>query len=142
MTAAELAALHAAAFTRDRPWLAEEFASLLDSPFVHLLTRAGGFALIRTIAGESELLTLAVDPAHQRHGLGRALVQDWITALPTDTTSAFLEVAADNKPARALYAATGFTQVATRRGYYARATGPAVDACILRRDLTHGHSGI
>ncbi|MEX3314573.1 GNAT family N-acetyltransferase [Sulfitobacter sp. PS-8MA] len=142
MTAAELATLHAAAFTRDRPWRAEEFASLLDSPFTTLLTRPGGFALIRSIAEESELLTLAVDPAHQRRGLGRALVQDWITALPRSITSGFLEVAEDNAPARALYAAMGFAQVATRRAYYARPGGPPVDACILRRDLTHGHTGI
>lgn len=141
MTPAELAALHAAAFTRDRSWSAEEFAGLLDSPFVALTTRPGGFALTRTIADESELLTLAVDPGQQRRGIGRALVQDWITALPPETTSAFLEVAADNTPARALYASLGFAEVATRRAYYARSTGPAVDACILRRTLTHGHSG-
>ncbi|NUH65050.1 GNAT family N-acetyltransferase [Sulfitobacter sp. S0837] len=142
MTPTELAALHAAAFTRDRPWGVDEFASLRDSPFVELYTRPGGFALTRTIAGESELLTLAVDPAQQRQGLGRGLVQDWITALPPDTTHAFLEVAADNAPARALYLSMGFAQVATRRAYYARASGPAVDACIMRRDLTYGHTGI
>jgi len=142
VTPAELAKLHAAAFSRDRPWRAEEFASLLDSPLVALLSRKGGFALIRTIAGESELLTLAVDPAAQRRGLGRALVQEWLGTLPPDTTSAFLEVAEDNDAARALYAAMGFDHVATRRAYYARATGPAVDACILRRDLTRGHTGV
>ena len=101
MTPAALAALHAAAFTQDRPWQEAEFASLLDSPFMQLFTRPGGFALTRTIAGESELLTLAVDPARQRQGLGRALLHDWLAALPADCDSAFLEVAADNLPARA-----------------------------------------
>jgi ribosomal-protein-alanine N-acetyltransferase len=141
VTAAELAALHAAAFTQDRPWQEAEFASLRDSPFVHLFTRPGSFALTRTIAGESELLTLAVDPSHQRQGLGRALLRDWLAALPADCDSAFLEVAADNHPARALYAGENFAQVATRRAYYARIDAPGVDACILRRDLTRGHSG-
>ncbi|UWR32719.1 GNAT family N-acetyltransferase [Sulfitobacter sp. W027] len=141
MTAAELAALHAAAFTQDRPWQEAEFASLLDSPFVQLFTRPGGFALTRTIAGESELLTLAVAPAHQRQGLGRALLRDWLAALPVDCDSAFLEVAADNYPARALYVDEGFAQIAIRRAYYARKDAVAVDACILQRRLTHGHCG-
>ncbi|MEP3687110.1 MAG: GNAT family N-acetyltransferase [Sulfitobacter dubius] len=141
MTAAELAALHAAAFTQDRPWQEAEFASLLDSPFVQLFTRPGGFALTRTIAGESELLTLAVDPSCQRQGIGRTLLRDWLAALPADCASAFLEVAADNQPARALYTGENFAHIATRRAYYARIDAPAVDACILRRDLTHGHCG-
>ncbi|UWR30867.1 GNAT family N-acetyltransferase [Sulfitobacter sp. W002] len=141
MTPAALAALHAAAFTQDRPWQEAEFTSLLDSPFVELFTRPGGFALTRTIAGESELLTLAVAPARQRQGLGRALLRDWLAALPADCDSAFLEVAADNLPARALYADEGFAQIAIRRAYYARKDAAAVDACILRRMLTRGHCG-
>lgn len=142
MTPTELEALHAAAFTRDRPWSAAEFASLLDSPFVALFTRPQGFALTRSLAGESELLTLAVAPAAQRRGLGRGLMQDWLGALPKGTESAFLEVAADNAPALALYEKLGFVQVALRRGYYARTGGAAVDALILRRDLTRGHTGV
>lgn len=141
MTPAALATIHAAAFTQDRPWQEAEFASLLDSPFVQLFTRPGGFALTRTIAGESELLTLAVDPAQQRRGLGRALLRDWLAALPADCKSAFLEVAADNLPARALYDDQGFAQIATRRAYYARSGVPPVDAYILQRVLTHGHAG-
>ena len=100
----------------------------------------GGATLTRTIAGESELLTLAVDPAQQRRGWAGPL-RDWLAALPADCESAFLEVAADNLPARALYADQGFAQIATRRAYYARSGVPPVDACILQRVLTHGHAG-
>ncbi|MDF1729040.1 MAG: ribosomal-protein-alanine acetyltransferase, partial [Sulfitobacter sp.] len=69
MKPADLARLHAAAFTRERPWAAAEFAALLENRHTALLTRPHGFALTRTVAGESELLTLAVDPAHQRQGI-------------------------------------------------------------------------
>ena len=71
-----LAEIHAAAF--DHAWSAAEIAQLLDGP--------GGFALLvetdaplafilcRAVAGEAEILTLAVDPAARRRGLARALV--------------------------------------------------------------------
>jgi [ribosomal protein S18]-alanine N-acetyltransferase len=43
----------------------------------------------------------------------------------------FLEVAAANGPALALYAREGFTEVGRRRRYYSDGT----DALVLRRDL-------
>ena len=137
-----MAALHAAAFTRDRPWEAAEFATLLDSPHTQVFACDHGFALTRTLAGESELLTLAVAPAAHRQGHGRALLRDWLDSLPPDTERAFLEVAADNHAAIALYENMGFTQIARRRGYYARIGGPSVDAHIMALDLTSGHTGI
>jgi ribosomal-protein-alanine N-acetyltransferase len=135
-----LAALHAAAFTVDRPWTASEFECLLDNPHTTLLTRPGqGFALVRTIAKESELLTLAVDPSWQGHGIGRALVEEWIARLPRRVERAFLEVAADNTPALALYRRCGFAQIACRASYYARAGAADADALILSRELTRDH---
>ena len=48
----------------------------------------------------------------------------------------FLEVAEDNRAARALYAAAGFASVGRRPAYYARpGAADAVAALILRRDL-------
>ena len=136
MTPHALADLHHAAFTRDRGWSADEFAGLLDSPHVQLLQHPGGFALVRTVAGESELLTLAVDPAHQRQGLGHLLLQDWMKAIRDQAETAFLEVASDNDVARRLYARCGFAVIATRPAYYARTSGPAADALIMSRALT------
>jgi len=43
----------------------------------------------------------------------------------------FLEVAADNTAAIRLYEGLGFAIVASRKGYYARASAPPVDALIL-----------
>ncbi|MEN0075727.1 MAG: ribosomal-protein-alanine acetyltransferase, partial [Paracraurococcus sp.] len=43
----------------------------------------------------------------------------------------FLEVAAGNAPAQALYAGQGFAEVGRRRRYYADGS----DALVLRRDL-------
>ncbi len=136
MTPQDMSALHHAAFDDARAWSADEIASLLDNPYTTALTRPNGFALIRTLAGESDLLTLAVDPAHQRQGIARGILSDWLDRLPGAVEAAFLEVAADNHPARALYAHLRFEMVSTRPKYYARAGTQAVDALVMRRTLT------
>lgn len=74
-----LAQIHAAAFTQSRPWSQDEFTALLDSPLCFACGDGRSFALVRVIADEAELLTIATDPACQRQGLARALMQDWQT---------------------------------------------------------------
>ena len=141
MSAADLAALHAACFTTPRPWSEAEISVLLAEPGTHLslIPVAGnlhGFALGRVTLDEAELLTIAVDPAARGRGLGRQLLGDLLARLAAGgATSVFLEVAEDNAPARALYAATGFAPVGRRRGYYHHPDGRAVDALVLRRPL-------
>lgn len=133
MTPARMAALHALAFVRERPWRAEEFAGLMDSPHVVVHGAAHGFALARSVAGETELLTLAVDPAQQRQGIGRKLTEQWLAQSNAET--AFLEVAADNTGACALYTALGFAEAGRRPAYYARKCTAPVDAILMRRAL-------
>ncbi len=94
---------------------------------------ADGFILVREAAGEAEILTLAVAPRARRQGLGRTLVDAAIARL--GSADLFLEVAADNIAAIALYQQNGFTQAGVRRGYYAR-PGGAVDALLLKRGQT------
>jgi ribosomal-protein-alanine N-acetyltransferase len=129
--AARLAALHAAAF--DRPWSAGEIAALMATPGVFALTiDLQGFILCRSIAGEAEILTVAVDPAARRGGVGRALVEAAAGLAAQDgAESLFLEVAHDNTAALALYASAGFERVGLRRGYYAS----GADAVVMRRAL-------
>lgn len=132
--AAALAALHAAAF--DAPWSPRELAALLASPGVFALAAADeGFVLARVVLDEAEILTLAVAPAARRRGLGRRLTDAAADlAVARGATRLFLEVAEDNAPARALYAAAGFVEAGRRRGYYPRPGGPAADALILVRE--------
>lgn len=129
---AEWAALHAACFTTPRPWSAAEIADLLASAPVFALGDSRGFLIGRAVAGESELLTLAVDPAIRRQGLGQQLVQAFLTksrALGAET--AFLEVSAENHPAIALYHGAGFAQAGKRRGYYTALDGKKIDALVM-----------
>jgi ribosomal-protein-alanine N-acetyltransferase len=139
MTPEDMAATHAAAFIQARPWSAAEFADLLAGKFTFVTGDARCFALVQVIADQAELLTIATHPDHQRRGLARAVMRDWLDMAATrGAACAFLEVAADNAPALALYSACGFTRDRQRPGYYRRASGPAVDAVLMSRPLTQG----
>jgi ribosomal-protein-alanine N-acetyltransferase len=142
MTAAELAHLHARAFSTPRPWTEAEFAGFLSDPLAFLLVEGDAAFLIgRAVAGEAELLTVAVAPEARRLGLGRSLVSRFIyQARLRGAESAFLEVAEDNAAARALYRATGFAEAGRRRGYYCRPDGSTLDALVLVRPL-HERAG-
>ena len=137
MTDAELAALHARCFTLPRPWSAAEFAGFLSDPLAFLLVEGdAGFLLGRAVAGEAELLTLAVAPEARRRGLGRKLVARFLyQARLRGAVTAFLEVADTNTGARALYAASGFAESGRRKGYYRDGNGAAVDAVVMSRTL-------
>lgn len=132
----ELARLHARCFTTPRPWNSAEFADLIASPLCFLCCRAGGFVLGRAIAGEAELLTIAVAPEARRGGIGRALMADFAAAARARAAeTAFLEVAQDNAAARALYEADGWQAAGKRRGYYHTPDGRAIDAVVMCRPL-------
>ena len=133
-----LADVHAKAF--DAAWTAPDIARLMMimGGFALIAETDGivGFILARAIAGEAEILTLAVDPIGRRAGVGRALVEAAaVQARAGGADCLFLEVAADNEPALALYNSAGFEQAGSRRAYYRREGSPAGDALVLRRAL-------
>jgi ribosomal-protein-alanine N-acetyltransferase len=131
-SAQDLAALHSLCFDTPRPWQAHEFADLLSSPFCFALHSRDGFLLGRALAGEAELLTLAIHPNARRQGQGRDLVLGFLQrARQLAAQTAFLEVAADNTAAYRLYQACGFDQVGLRPAYYKTQSGGRVDALVM-----------
>lgn len=135
------AAIHEAGFAEEpeRAWSEREFSDLLALPatcaFLSPVHAPRGLLLAQCAAGEAEILTLAVIPAARRHGVARALIdaaKHWATVRGAHTL--FLEVAADNAPARALYEAMGFAQIGVRPGYFSRSAN-AVDALVLSLQL-------
>lgn len=136
MTPDALAALHARCFETPRPWRTDEFASMLTSYGVFLHSTKAGFILGREVAGEAELLTVAVDPAHQRQGVGRALLAEFETqAIQRGATEAFLEVACNNTAAIALYRTANYTESGKRPAYYTPPSGSKIDALTMRKPL-------
>ncbi len=124
--AGDLSMLHREDFVR--PWSHEEFASLIDDKHVFGFAvrqvgnpKAGplGFVLARLVAGEAEILTIAVSRSARRLGLGWKLMDAVLRQLHGDRAEAlFLEVDETNAPALALYKHFGFIQVGRRANYY------------------------
>jgi ribosomal-protein-alanine N-acetyltransferase len=137
LTPEDLAALHAACFTTPRPWSAKEFADLLASPTVFLVTGEGpSFALGRAVAGEAELLTLAVAPEARGRRLGRLALQGYeAEARMRGAEDAFLEVATDNPVAISLYLSEGYCESGRRKGYYVTPEGAKIDALVFTKRI-------
>ena len=136
-----LAQVHASAFQPG--WDAEDIADLGSGPGVFaLIVEADGpigMLLGRAVAGESEILTLAVDPAARRQGVAAALVAAACAAAKAaGAEEMFLEVAVDNIAALALYERAGFVRAGLRPAYYEREGGEPADAVVMRRDLNTG----
>jgi [ribosomal protein S18]-alanine N-acetyltransferase len=137
VTPTVLAQFHARCFTVPKPFSVAAFEELLAFEYNFLCSLPQGFALGRAIADEAELLTLAVDPDHRRHGTGRALLGRFeAEAMARGADRAFLEVAAGNHAAIMLYSTRGYTESGRRKGYYRHPTLPPEDAILMERRLT------
>ncbi|MCP5366787.1 MAG: GNAT family N-acetyltransferase [Hyphomicrobiales bacterium] len=136
--AAVMAAVQGACF--DTAWDAETMATLLAAPGALGRIALDGempvaAILCRVAVDEAEILTLAVLPAARRAGVAAALLAEAeAEAARRGAAAMFLEVAADNGAALALYGGRGYRVTGHRRGYYRRAGG-AVDAVLMVKDL-------
>lgn len=96
---------------------------------------AAGFTLSRSVAGDTELLLLAVDPQFRRRGLGALLVENLLrTARLSGESRVFLEMRRGN-PAEHLYRRLGFQPVGERPNYYRTTTGDRIDAVTFALSL-------
>jgi [ribosomal protein S18]-alanine N-acetyltransferase len=140
-TAADLAALHKGLFPD--AWDAAAVEKLLSHPgSIAFFARVGappqmaGFVIAQMAADEAEILSLGVAAGHQRHGLGRKLVDALSRAArKSEVKKLFLEVAAGNAAAIGLYGKAGFARVGERKGYYQRPGAPPEDAVIMALTL-------
>ncbi|MFC3612399.1 GNAT family N-acetyltransferase [Lutimaribacter marinistellae] len=143
MTPAQMASVHAAAFTQSRPWSAEEFEELLARSDTFVFGDEICFAIVRVLGPEAELLTIATDPAHRLKGHALAVMKEWHSAAQTrGAERAFLDVASDNAPALALYASCGYAACGRRKGYYRRGPDERVDAIVMQLDLSASCAGV
>ncbi|WP_414396614.1 ribosomal protein S18-alanine N-acetyltransferase [Synechococcus sp. O70.2] len=88
--------------------------SLLSSPGTLV-----GFGILWRIEEEAHIISLAVDPAHRRRGLGRRILEELLSqARAAGCRWATLEVRASNQAAIRLYESAGFQLLGRRKGYY------------------------
>ena len=84
------------------------------------------------VADELQITSLAVDPIHQRKGLGKFLLSDLIKRSSLlQTNRIYLEVKDTNEPAKAFYKAMGFIIVGNRFNFY----NDGSDALIFTKQL-------
>jgi ribosomal-protein-alanine N-acetyltransferase len=138
--AATVARLHAQGFHQG--WPREDFASYIqgkDTPVYvacDARRRIAGFAMLRHLGDDVELITIAVDPRWRKKGIGVALMNALFDdLLMSPARRLVLEVAADNAAALKLYARFGFRRIAERQGYYPRPDGAPATAIVMARDL-------
>ena len=110
-----------------------------DSFFIVVVDKTGepppclmGFAILRHVGDDGELLQIAVDGSARRRGAGDLLMKAVLDyAKRTALKSVFLEVRKGNLAAVCLYRKHGFEAIRVRKGYY---DDPVEDALIMVRD--------
>ncbi len=140
MGTADVAAVRALdALVQPSPW-SEAFlrTQLADPETRTLLVAEGpdgtpvGHAALVVVADEGHVTSIAVDPAHQRSGVGsRLLAALCREAVVRGLTAMTLEVRTTNEAAIALYRRFGFAPAGVRPGYYADPDGSTTDALVL-----------
>lgn len=123
----------------DYPWTLGNFNDALRSDYVCKVYEAAqeilGYAVLMLAIDEAELLDIAIDSKHQRHGLGRQLLEETMAlARRHDMLRMVLEVRASNKAAIGLYRKAGFADIGLRREYYPAQNGRE-DAILMGREL-------
>ena len=126
----------------DEAWQGAAIARLLETPGTagFLACRPdrlpAGFVLVRAVADEAEILTLAVVPCARRQGIAKSLMRAAAGySRRCGAERLLLEVAVDNAAARGLYDTLGFAQLGRRPGYYRRPGRPAMDCLIMSLSL-------
>ena len=117
------------------PWSEKTFASNQGERYRNYRLLVGdvmaAFAITQVVLDEATLFNIAVDPAWQRKGLGRQLLEHLIGELEKrGVLTLWLEVRASNTAAIALYESLGFNEATIRRNYYPTAQGRE-DAIIM-----------
>ena len=122
------------------PWSEVAMADSFRGPGLRALVAMDpdglqGYVVARAVAGEAEILNLAVAPEVRGRGLGGRLLDAMLDLLRRSAVrEVFLEVRRGNAPAQALYCSRGFEVVGRRANYYRH---PVEDAMVLRLVLEH-----
>ena len=122
----KLAELHEQGF--DHPWSEDEIAATLSGKgvtcFMSYIRGTGmayprGFLIVRSVADEAEVLSIAVASKYRKRGIGRSLLDHTIRHLHSARVRRLiLEVSENNEMALKLYRSLRFEQISERKAYY------------------------
>jgi ribosomal-protein-alanine acetyltransferase len=123
----------------DDAWSEQTMAAEIASEHNHYLVeeedgRIVGYGGVRALRGapDSDIQTIALDPAFRGQGRGRRMLRLLLDAArERGARDTFLEVRDDNEAAQALYLSEGFAEIGRRPRYYKG----GVDAIIMKIEL-------
>jgi len=123
------------------PWSAAVFEHALSDPLSLWFAAEkdgvlAGYAGMQAVLDEGYIENIAVDPSYRRLGAASSLLRAMDdVALLRGLSFLSLEVRTGNAGAIALYAASGYSAVGTRKGYY---LSPPEDALIMTKPFSEG----
>ena len=123
------------------PWSRGNFQDAMNAGYeIQLLVddkhQLLGYFVAMTVLDEVHLLNITVNPAHQRQGWARLMLD--ALALSSRQKNAqwlWLEVRVSNQRARNIYADNGFQEVGQRKNYYPSPDGPRENAVLMSLKL-------
>lgn len=126
------------------PWSEESFGQMMSLSAARSITvwaenegeqLLAGYLLAFALPPEAEIANIAVAPAFQRRGVGRALMDEGLRSLREEgCDSFFLEVRESNLAAQALYRRLGFVEIGRRKRYYQKPTEDALLMALLPQE--------
>lgn len=127
----DIAAIETACFSI--PWNSLTLAAELENDCSHIFAavddgRAVGYVLLYIVAGEADIVRVAVLPEYRRQGIARALLN---CAFDKVEGAVFLDVRESNTPAIELYKSLGFADTGVRKNYY---SNPTENAVLMKRE--------
>jgi len=137
-----IAAIEAASFPKgdkaEQAWTEESLRTELERPHTRLHVAENGtvvgYCLLWLVVDEAEILTLAVDPAKRKQGIGTELLEGVMRDVAHEgANSMYLDVRESNYAGIALYRNAGFIQIGERKRYY----DGKENALVLKRKLNH-----
>lgn len=122
------------------PWSEKALASIIDDPLTRFIStiaedsdKVAGYAIMRILFKEAEILNFAVSRDFRRMGIGREMMDHLLHLAQTEGAEmVFLEVRESNTAARELYGSFGFSPITKRRNYYIK---PTEDAIVMYASL-------
>ncbi|MBE0482481.1 MAG: ribosomal protein S18-alanine N-acetyltransferase [Bacterioplanes sp.] len=119
------------------PWTPSILLPYINKKCVHVglvNEQIVGFAVLRVVADEAELLNIAIAPEQQGQGYGAMLLIAVLHVAQGKASQCYLEVRESNQAAIALYERYDFVQVGMRPRYYPTDSGYE-DALLYAREL-------
>ncbi|MEH6617326.1 MAG: ribosomal protein S18-alanine N-acetyltransferase [Porticoccus sp.] len=122
------------------PWRESQFLESVSKHHCLVLSLEAqiiGYTVYTIVAGEAEILNIAIHPDYQGKGYGRQLLEYLMSIVSEQAERFFLEVRASNHPAIHLYQDVGFVEICLRQNYYQTSSGPE-DAIVMAIDFQFG----